>query len=75
MLHSAAKKISIQIFDKDHHVEMTIKDDRKGSDTSQTFHGNGMNTLKKRMKELSSYFKIHSQVNEGTVVSPKFRIT
>ena len=27
MLHSAAKKISIQIFDKDHHVEMTIKDE------------------------------------------------
>lgn len=73
--HSDAKKISIQIFNRDHHVEMIIKDDGKGFDTSQTFNGNGMSTLKKRMDELSGYFKIHSQINEGTMVSLKFRIT
>ena len=73
--HSDAKKISIQIFNRDHHVEMIIKDDGKGFDTSQTFNGNGMSTLKKRMDELSGYFKIHSQKNEGTMVLLKFRIT
>jgi len=73
--HSDAKKISIQIFDRNHHVEMIIKDDGKGFDTNQMFHGNGMSTLKKRMEELSGYFKIHSQINEGTVVLLKFKIT
>ncbi len=73
--HSDAKKISVHIFQKDHHVEMIIKDDGKGFDTSQTFHGNGMSTLKKRIEELSGYFKIHSQINEGTVVELKFKIT
>lgn len=73
--HSDAKNISIHIFQKDHQVEITIKDDGKGFDTSQRFHGNGMSTLKKRMEELSGYLKIHSQINEGTVVSLKFNIT
>ena len=47
----------------------------KGFDTSQTFHGNGMSTLKKRAEELSGYLKIQSQINEGTVVELKFKIT
>jgi signal transduction histidine kinase len=73
--HSGAKKIFIRIFQKDHHVEMIIRDDGKGFDTSQTFHGNGMSTLKKRMEELSGYLKIQSHIDEGTVVELKFRIT
>lgn len=73
--HADAKRIFIHIFQKDHHVEMIIKDDGKGFDTSKTFHGNGMSTLKKRMEELSGYLKIQSQINEGTVVSLKFKIT
>ena len=73
--HSEAKRISIHIFRKDHHVEMIIKDDGKGFDTSQTFQGNGMSTLKKRMEELRGYLKIHSQINEGTIVELKFKIT
>ena len=73
--HSDAKKISIHIFQKDHHVEMIISDDGKGFDTSQTFHGNGMSTLKKRIEELSGYLKIQSHLNEGTVVELKFKIT
>jgi len=73
--HADAKKISVHIFQKDHHVEMIIKDNGKGFDTSQTFPGNGMNILKKRIEELSGYLIIHSQMNEGTVVSLKFKIT
>jgi signal transduction histidine kinase len=73
--HSDAKKIFIHIFQKDHYVEMIIKDDGKGFDTSQTFQGNGMSTLKKRIEELRGYLKIYSQMNEGTVVELKFKIT
>ncbi|HEX6181071.1 MAG TPA: ATP-binding protein [Chitinophagaceae bacterium] len=71
--HSDAKKISVNIFQKDHYVEMIIEDDGKGFDTNQTFHGNGMNTLKKRVDELGGYFNIQSQINEGTVLVLKFK--
>lgn len=73
--HSNAKKMSVRIFQKEYHVEMIIKDDGQGFDTHQTFHGNGMSTLKKRADELSGYFNIQSQANEGTVVALKFKIT
>jgi signal transduction histidine kinase len=72
--HSDAKKVSIRIFQKRYHIEMIIKDDGRGFDTNQTFHGNGMNTLKKRADELGGYFNIQSQINEGTVLALKFKI-
>jgi signal transduction histidine kinase len=72
--HSDAKKIFVCIFKKDHHVDMIINDNGKGFDTNQTFHGNGMSTLKKRADELGGYFNIQSQINEGTVVEIKFKI-
>ena len=73
--HSDAKKISIQLFDKDHHIGMIIKDDGRGFDTSRTFSGNGMSTLKKRIGELNGNLKIHSQIDVGTVVELEFKIT
>jgi signal transduction histidine kinase len=72
--HSDAKRISIHIFQKDHHIEMIIKDDGKGFDTNRTFRGNGMNSLKKRSDELGGYFNIQSQINEGTILTLKLRI-
>ena len=54
---------------------MNIRDDGKGFDTNRIFNGNGMNTLKKRAAELNGDFKITSQINEGTAVQLKFKIT
>jgi signal transduction histidine kinase len=73
--HSNAKKVSVCIFKKGHHVELIVKDNGKGFDTSQIFNGNGMSSLKKRAKELIGYFTIQSHPNEGTVVELKFKIT
>jgi two-component system sensor histidine kinase UhpB len=73
--YSDAKKISVCIAQKDHYVEMNIRDDGKGFDTNKIFSGNGTNTLKKRAAELNGYFKITSQINEGTSVQLKFKIT
>jgi signal transduction histidine kinase len=72
--YADAKKVSVCVTQKDHCVEMNIRDDGKGFDTSKTFSGNGMNTLKKRAAELSGDFKITSQINEGTDVQLKFKI-
>jgi two-component system, NarL family, sensor histidine kinase UhpB len=73
--YSDAKMVSVCISQKDHYAEMNIRDDGKGFDTNKIFNGNGMNTLKKRAAELNAYFKIASQINEGTAVQLKFKIT
>ena len=73
--YSNAKKVSVSIAQKDHCAEMNITDDGKGFDSTKIFNGNGMNTLKKRAAELSADFKITSNLNEGTAVQLKFKIT
>ena len=73
--YADARKVSVSIAQKDHHVEMNISDDGKGFDLSKTFNGNGMNTLKKRAAELNGDYKIISNINEGTAVQLKFKIT
>lgn len=73
--YADAKSISVCITQKDHYIEMNINDDGKGFDTNKIFHGNGMNTLKKRAAELSADFKITSILNAGTSVQLKFKIT
>ena len=54
---------------------MNIRDDGKGFDTNKIFVGNGMNTLKKRAHELNADFKIASDINKGTAVQLRFKIT
>jgi two-component system sensor histidine kinase UhpB len=73
--YADAKKVSVCINQKDHSVEMDIRDDGKGFDTSKIFNGNGMGSLKKRATELNGDFKITSCINQGTDVRLKFKIT
>jgi signal transduction histidine kinase len=72
--HSGAKKVFVHIIEKKRYIEMTIQDDGKGFDTGQTYNGNGMNTLRKRVDELDGYHYIQSHVNEGTFVTLKFKV-
>ena len=73
--YADAKKVSVCITQKDHCVEMNIRDNGKGFDTAKIFNGNGMNTLKKRAAELNADYKIVSRINEGTAVQLNFKIT
>ena len=73
--YSDAKKVSVTISKKEQEVEMNIRDDGRGFDTTKIYNGNGMSTLKKRGEELNGCFKIQSHPNEGTVVHLKFKIT
>jgi signal transduction histidine kinase len=73
--YADAEKVSVNIVQKDHAVEMNILDNGKGFDTTKVFTGNGMNTLKKRAAELKADFKITSRLQEGTGVQLKFKIT
>ena len=73
--YSDATKVAVGIYQKDNHIEMTIRDDGKGFDSARIFNGNGMATLRKRGTELNAAFNITSHIKEGTVVQLKFRIT
>jgi len=73
--YSGAKKVSVSIAQKDHHIEMSICDDGNGFDPEKTVNGNGMNTLKKRTAELNADFSIRSCLNAGTSIRVRFKIT
>jgi signal transduction histidine kinase len=73
--YADAKKISVCIVQKARYVEMNIRVDGKGFDTNKIFSGNGMKTLKKRATELNGDFKTISNINVGTSLQLKFKIT
>lgn len=73
--HSGAEKIVVDISKKEHSIEITIKDNGSGFNTSGIFNGNGMSSLKKRAKELNALYNINSRTSEGTTVQLKFKIT
>jgi two-component system sensor histidine kinase UhpB len=73
--YADAKKVCICIAQKDHCIEMNIRDDGKGFDTNKIFSGNGINTLRKRAAELNAHYKMVSNINEGTHIQLKFKIT
>ncbi len=72
--HSGAKNVFVCISQKEHYIEMIIKDDGNGFNTANEFNGNGMSSLKKRASELNAQFNITSQINTGTRVQLKFKI-
>jgi two-component system sensor histidine kinase UhpB len=73
--HSGAKKVTVNIIKKEQSIEMNISDNGSGFNTSEIFNGNGMNSLKKRVDELNGMYNIISQINKGTTVQLKFKIT
>ena len=73
--HSQASKVWVAVTLKEHNVEMIIQDNGRGFDVRNSFAGNGMGTLRKRVEELAGHFKIHSIKNGGTAVELKFKIT
>jgi two-component system, NarL family, sensor histidine kinase UhpB len=73
--YSCANKVSVWLTQTGRYAEMKIQDNGKGFDTTETFNGNGMNSLKKRAVELKADYKITSGPNDGTVVELRFKIT
>ena len=72
--HSRANKIVVNIRKRDQCIEININDDGDGFDTTAIYHGNGMNSLKRRAEDLSATYSVESQANKGTSVQLKFKI-
>ena len=73
--YSSARQITVNIMHQNNFVSMNIRDDGRGFDTSKSYSGNGMTTLRKRALEMNGAVTITSSVGEGTTIQLKFKIT
>ena len=71
--HSCAGIVTVDITQKGRIVEMNIKDNGKGFDTTAAIYGHGMESLKKRTAALHGEVMIVSNNRDGSFVKLKFR--
>jgi signal transduction histidine kinase len=66
--YAKASAIKIDIQQKNTSIHITIKDDGVGFSESEIKLGNGIENMKKRVKEIDGTFKISSNLNQGTTI-------
>lgn len=66
--YSDAKKIDVYVARENEYTKISISDDGKGFDVENTEAGNGLQNMKKRIKDVGGTFKLTSQPNQGTVI-------
>lgn len=64
--HANAKKISLSFEMKDDNLIITVSDNGKGFDTSQSYSGNGLRNYQKRIQSIGGKYTITSTIGEGT---------
>ena len=72
--HSGANRIVVNIRKRHQCIEININDDGDGFDTTAIYHGNGMNSLKRRAEDLCATYSVESKANKGTSIQLKFKI-
>lgn len=64
--YAEAAGVSIQLVYVDSFIKLIIHDNGKGFDTAQHSNGNGLNSMKRRAKEMKAKFQIESSAGNGT---------
>jgi signal transduction histidine kinase len=67
--HSQATQVWIAILVRNEHLELTVRDNGRGFDLEQQHDGWGLDSMRKRAKELGGRLDIQSQPGHGTTVS------
>ena len=67
--YSQAKNASIKIEHTAKNLKTTITDNGQGFDINKLSAGNGLNNIKKRVKDLHGTLSINSQISKGTCVT------
>lgn len=67
--YADAQTIEIALSRKQNRLNVTIKDDGKGFDTTNHQLGNGLTNMRKRAKDIEARYSINSKVSEGTTIS------
>lgn len=70
--HSGCSIVTITLSVNRNRVQIDIKDDGKGFETSSVRQfANGLNNMKQRMEQINGSYEIKSSVNKGTVTTLK----
>lgn len=64
--YAEATHVSIQLLYNDSLVKLLIYDNGRGFDVSQPSNGNGLNSMKRRAKEMNAQLSIESVIGSGT---------
>lgn len=70
--HAFAQLVNLKIFKDQGHLILTITDDGKGFDHSETLPGNGLNNMRRRAEEVGGTIDIISKSGIGTSIIVKF---
>ena len=71
--YSEATSIDIDIFSKNKHIEIQINDNGKGFNEKEVSLGNGLENMKKRVKDIGGEIEINSVLNTGTTISIRLK--
>lgn len=66
--YSEASKVEIGLHQRDHILEMSIKDNGRGFDEQRIKVGNGLRNLRERAKEIKATLELQSVIGKGTQV-------
>lgn len=67
--HAGCQKIFVQLYGSKSAIFLSIEDDGKGFDTSQSFQGNGLNNIRDRADIIYGSYAIESVAGKGTLVN------
>jgi signal transduction histidine kinase len=70
--HAKAHSVSVRIDKKEGAYQIRILDDGHGFDVTSTPSGNGLQNIRKRVKELGGVVDISSSTKEGTTITVTF---
>lgn len=71
--YAEATQVSIQLTYRNPWVKLRIQDNGMGFDVSQSYNGNGLNSMKRRAKEMKADLKIDSTIGVGTLIELAMR--
>jgi two-component sensor histidine kinase len=71
--HSQATKATFSLAVESRFITLYISDNGNGYDTGKQYNGNGINSMKKRAKEMDANLFIASSAEKGTVIELKLK--
>ena len=66
--YSEASRVEVSLHQRDHILEMSVKDNGRGFEEQTTKAGNGLRNLRERAKEINATLEVRSTIGKGTEV-------
>jgi len=71
--YAEATRVTIQLTHEGSLIKLLIRDNGKGFDVNQHSEGNGLNSMRRRAKEMRAELRIESAIGNGTSVELKMK--